>query len=131
LLLGVGMAISLAGVETDTVVLAAVGTLVAGVGFGASALGGFGSLARIAAPDERGELFAVAFVISYLAFSLPAVIAGFASTTVGLRFTAEAYSVAVIVLSVTAVAAQAALARRRAQASVPNAATPCSEGASA
>jgi MFS family permease len=130
-LLGVGMALSLAGVETDTAVLAGVGTVVAGVGFGAAALGGFGALARIAAPDERGELFAVAFVIAYLAFSLPAVIAGFASTTVGLRSTAEAYAVAVIVLSVTAVAAQRVLARRRGQAHAPSRPTPCCEGASA
>jgi MFS family permease len=117
-------------VETDTAVLAGMGTIVAGVGFGASALGGFGSLARIAAPDERGELFAVAFVIAYLAFSLPAVVAGFASTTVGLRSTAEAYAVAVIVLSGTAVAAQRALARRRRPAQVASPPRPCCEGAS-
>ena len=53
---------------------------IAGIGFGASALACFGTLARLAAPEERGELFAVAFVISYLAFSLPAVVAGFAAT---------------------------------------------------
>ena len=60
--------------------LSAAGTLMAGVGFGAAALGTFGTLRRIAEPHERGELFAAAFVISYLAFSIPAVIAGFAGT---------------------------------------------------
>jgi MFS family permease len=102
---------------------------VAGVGFGASALGGFGTLARIAVPDERGELFAVAFVIAYLAFSLPAVVAGFASTTVGLRATAEAYGVAVVLLSLAAVAAQRVLARRRQPASGPAVAQQCCQGA--
>ena len=65
--------------------LAAVGTVVAGVGFGASALACFGTFARLAAPAERGELFSVAYVIAYLAFSIPAVIAGLASTSFGLR----------------------------------------------
>ncbi len=39
---------------------------------------------------------AVALVISYLAFSLPAVLAGFASTSVGLRPTAVVYGLAVV-----------------------------------
>jgi MFS family permease len=129
-LLAAGMALTLAGVETTTASLAGAGTIVAGVGFGAAALGGFGTLARIAVPDERGELFAVAFVIAYLAFSLPAVVAGFASTAVGLRTTAEAYGVAVVLLSLTAIAAQQVLARRRRASSAPVRAQPCSQGAS-
>ena len=48
------------------------GTLIAGVGFGAAALATFGTFARIAEPHERGALFAAAFVISYVAFSVPA-----------------------------------------------------------
>jgi general stress protein CsbA len=92
--------------------VAAAGTVVAGVGFGASALGCFGTLARLAAPAERGELFAVAFVIAYLAFSLPAILAGFASTSVGLHDTAVVYGLGVVVLSLGALAAQAMLARR-------------------
>lgn len=130
ILLAAGMALTLAGVETTSATLAGVGTIVAGIGFGASALGGFGTLARIAVPDERGELFAVAFVIAYLAFSLPAVVAGFASTAVGLRTTAGAYGVAVVVLSLTAVAAQQVLARRRRVSSAPARTQQCSQGAS-
>lgn len=113
-LLAAGMVVTLAGVETETAALALAGTLVAGVGFGAAALGTFGTLARLAAPDERGELFAVALVIAYLAFSLPAVVAGFASTSVGLRPTAVAYSLGVIALGLAALAAQRMLATRRA-----------------
>ncbi len=111
-LLSSGMLLSLVGLESKTVVLAAAGTVVAGVGFGASALGCFGTLARIAGPEERGELFAVAFVISYLAFSLPAVIAGFASTSYGLHDTAIVYGAGVVLLGLAALAAQRRLARR-------------------
>jgi hypothetical protein len=106
LLLAVGTALTLAGVETHAVVLGATGTVVAGVGFGASALGSFGTLARIAGPGERSELLAAALVIAYVAFSLPAVAAGFATTSVGLRPTTMAYGLGVVALSVLALAAQ-------------------------
>ncbi|MEA2224628.1 MAG: hypothetical protein QOH83_3004 [Solirubrobacteraceae bacterium] len=112
-LLAAGTVLTLAGLEAGSAPVAAAGTVVAGVGFGASALGCFGTLARLAAPEERGELFAVAFVIAYLAFSLPAILAGFASTSVGLHDTAVVYGLGVIVLSLAALAAQALLARRR------------------
>jgi MFS family permease len=112
-LLALGTVLTLAGLEAGSAAVAAAGTVVAGVGFGASALGCFGTLARLAAPEERGELFAVAFVIAYLAFSLPAILAGFASTSVGLHDTAVVYGLGVIVLSLAALAAQAMLARRR------------------
>ena len=105
-LLSAGTGLTLAGVEAHAVVLGVVGTVVAGGGFGASGLGTFGTLARIAGPAERSELFAAALVIAYLAFSLPAVAAGFATTSVGLRPTTMVYGVAVIASGVIALLAQ-------------------------
>jgi MFS family permease len=93
-----GTAVTLLGVQLGSIGIAAAGTVVAGVGFGASALGCFGTLARLAAPQERGELFAVVLVISYLAFSLPAVVAGLAATSVGLLATALVYGSVVVAL---------------------------------
>ena len=86
--------------------VATIGTLIAGVGFGASALACFGILARIALPDERGELFAAAYVISYTAFSVPAVAAGFASTSFGLRPTTLVYGVVVVAFGAAALVVQ-------------------------
>ncbi|MET7911683.1 MFS transporter [Streptomyces avermitilis] len=105
-LLLLGTAVGLSGVEANSLTMAAFGTAIAGVGFGGSALASFGTLARIAGPAERGELFAVAFVISYLAFSIPAVVAGFATTNVGLHETSVVYSAAVIAFSALALVAQ-------------------------
>jgi MFS family permease len=107
-LLLAGTAVGLAGVEANSLAMAAVGTVVAGVGFGGSALASFGTLAKIAGPAERGELFAVAFVISYLAFSIPAVVAGFATTHVGLHETSVVYSTAVMAFCALALLAQRA-----------------------
>jgi predicted MFS family arabinose efflux permease len=112
-LLAAGLAVTLVGLIAESVVLAALGTLVAGIGFGASARGTFGTIASIALPAERGGLFAVFYVISYLAFSLPALAAGLASSAVGLRPTAIVYAAAALVLSLLAALAQHRLALRQ------------------
>jgi MFS family permease len=105
-LLTVGSVVSVLGVEFEDVWVAGAGTVLSGIGFGASALAQFGTLAVLAAPHERGELFAVALVIAYIAFSVPAVIAGFAATSAGLHPTALVYGSVVAFLGAVAVAAQ-------------------------
>ena len=109
--LAAGTAVSVAGVQLGGAVLAGAGTVISGVGFGAAALASFGTLSRLAAPHERGELLAVALVIAYAAFSVPAVLAGLASGAVGLHATALAYGAVVVAL------AGAALISRRARSS--------------
>jgi MFS family permease len=113
ILLSAGTALTLVAVEAHDVPLAGLGTVVAGVGFGASALASFGTLARIASPGERSELFAMALVIAYLAFSLPAVAAGLVATSVGLHPTMVAYSSGVVALGLIALAAQGLRSRAR------------------
>jgi MFS family permease len=115
-LLAAGLAVTLVGLLLESAVVAGLGTVVAGVGFGASARGTFGMIARIALPEERGGLFAVFYVISYLAFSLPALAAGFASTSAGLRPTAIVYGAAVLGFSLAAIWAQRRLEARLAAA---------------
>jgi MFS family permease len=110
-LLAGGMALTLAGIEAEVAVLAAAGTVLAGIGFGASALGSFGTLGAVAAPEERGELFAVAFVIAYLAFSIPAVLAGLATTSYGLHPTVVVYGAAVVLLCLAALFLQSRISR--------------------
>ncbi|MDL5159247.1 MFS transporter [Actinomycetospora termitidis] len=112
-LLAVGTAVTLLGMALGSVVVAGLGTVVAGVGFGAAALACFGVFAEIAGPDERGELFAVAYVISYTAFSVPAVVAGIGSGLVGLATAAEVYGAVIVALGVVAVAINVVHARRR------------------
>ncbi|WP_250002387.1 MFS transporter [Actinoplanes sp. M2I2] len=105
-LLTAGAVLSVTGLELGSAVLAAAGTVISGVGFGASSLASFGTLAVLAAPHERGELFAVALVIAYVAFSVPAVIAGVAATSAGLHDTALVYGVVVALLGGAALVAQ-------------------------
>ncbi|HKQ41652.1 MAG TPA: hypothetical protein VJT79_04160, partial [Pseudonocardia sp.] len=93
--------------------LAALGTVVAGVGFGAAGLGAFGTMAALARPNERGAVFALVYVVSYLAFSVPAVAAGVAANVVGLGPTTTVYGGVVAALGLLAVAARLRVRRKR------------------
>ncbi|MCX4681061.1 MFS transporter [Streptomyces sp. NBC_01433] len=101
-LLGLGVLTALAGIMADLVLLAAVGTVVAGVGFGGSVLATFGTFARIARPHERSAVFASANIINYLGNSVPAVLGGIAVTTMGLRTATEIYALAIAAIVSTA-----------------------------
>ncbi len=114
-LLAVGTAATLAAVDGGSAALAAIGTVVAGVGFGAAGLGAFGTMAALAGATERGEVFAMVYVVSYLAFSVPAVLAGVAANVVGLRLTALVYGGVVVVLSLVALVARLRLGSRQTQ----------------
>jgi hypothetical protein len=111
-MLTIGTGTSIVGVEVSNIVLAGVGTVLSGIGFGASALASFGTLALLAAPHERGELFAVALVIAYAAFSVPAVVAGLAAGSVGLHTTVLVYGLVVALLGAAAMVAQRARVQR-------------------
>ncbi|HEY0816575.1 MAG TPA: MFS transporter [Pseudonocardia sp.] len=114
LLLAVGTLATLVGISADLIALAGLGTVIAGIGFGAAALAAFGTLARIAEPHERGALFAAAFVVAYVAFSLPAVIAGFAGTAFGLRITTEVYALVTMAVAIAALVLRLATRNRAA-----------------
>jgi MFS family permease len=114
-LLAAGTAGTLAAVDGRSALLAAIGTIVAGVGFGAAGLGAFGTMAALAGPTERGAVFAMVYVVSYLAFSVPAVLAGVAANLVGLGPTALVYGGVVVALSLLALVARLRLRSRLAQ----------------
>jgi MFS family permease len=101
--LAVGTGLTLAAIAGSSVPLFFIGTVVAGSGFGAAFLGAFRSLAVLAEPSERAELFASVYVVSYLGFSVPAVVAGLAVPHEGLRSVATGYGALVIVLALLAV----------------------------
>jgi predicted MFS family arabinose efflux permease len=108
LLAGVG--ITLLAVTAGSVAVFFAGTAVAGVGFGAGFQGAIRTVLPLAAPHERAGVLSTAYVVSYLALGLPAVIAGFLVVHGGgLVTTAREYGVAVMVL---AALAMLGLARR-------------------
>lgn len=101
-MLAIGTALTLVALALGSYWGFVAAAVIAGVGFGASFLGIMRSITPTAAPHERGELFASVFVISYLAFGVPAVIAGIAAPHIGLAETTFVYGGLVVVLSATA-----------------------------
>jgi hypothetical protein len=74
------------------------GTLVAGGGFGAGFLGSVRATLPLALAHERAGLMATFYVLSYLAFCVPAFIAGAMVQRFGLIATTTGYALCVIAL---------------------------------
>jgi len=118
--LTIGVAITLAGVQYQLVWIMLFGTVVAGLGFGSVFSGALRSVMPWAKVDERAALLSAFYVEGYLAFSLPAVLAGFIAPVVGLTRAADFYGIAVIVLALSSLAATALRKRIGGQAAVPS-----------
>lgn len=97
-----GLVITLTGIALSSSLGLFAGTVVAGTGFGAGFNGSLRSLVVTATAAERGGLMSGFFVLSYLAFSVPAIIAGFAVGTFGLPATALGFGLALLILGITA-----------------------------
>jgi len=110
--LGAGLLVTLAGVHGSSAWVFFLGTLVAGVGFGTAFQGALRSVLPLAAPHERGGLMAAFYVLSYLAFSLPAILAGVLVHHTGLRATTDGYACALLLLVLATLAAGMARPRR-------------------
>ncbi|MGW4135265.1 MFS transporter [Streptomyces mirabilis] len=100
--LAAGTGLTLLALAGPSPLLFFLGTALSGLGFGTSFLGAFRSLAALTGPSQRAELFASAYIVSYLALSVPAVLAGLAVPSLGLRATTTYYGAVVIVLALLA-----------------------------
>jgi hypothetical protein len=97
-----GMAVTFGAIAAAASAAFLAGTAVAGVGFGLAFLGSFRVITALAEPDDRAGLVAAIYIVGYLAFSVPALIAGVATTAFGLHSTALVYSASLAVLAAAA-----------------------------
>ncbi|BEP40097.1 MFS transporter [Variovorax sp. V15] len=111
--IALGLVLLLASLATRSLALFFVGTAVAGIGFGGAFSALVQTLAPMAQSHERGELFAAIFVVSYLAFSLPAMLAGFLVAPLGLLNTAEGYGAVLLLIAAFGTWSQWMVLRRR------------------
>jgi MFS family permease len=103
LVLLAGVVMTLAAIQTASAPAFLAGAAVAGAGFGtAFFLGAYRILTPLARSGQRASLIAALWIVYYLAFSVPVVIAGVATTHVGLHQTAVVYSAALAVLAAAA-----------------------------
>lgn len=106
--LAAGVLLTLIGIEWASSHAAVAGTLIAGAGFGAAFSGSLRSLVPLALPHQRAGLMAGFFVASYLAFSVPPIVAGLFVTSFGLQATAVGYGLAAAGLALIALVANRA-----------------------
>ena len=101
-LLATGVALILGAVHSASLPLFFLATLVAGSGFGAGFLGAVRSVVPLALPHERAGLMSAFYVLSYLAFCLPSLLAGNLTRSFGLIATTDGYGVVLIILALGA-----------------------------
>jgi hypothetical protein len=115
-----GVVMTLAAIETALAAAFLAGNAVAGAGVGTGFFAGaYRVLTAMATPGQRAGLVAAIRVVFYLAFSVPVVAAGVATTHFGLHRTAVVYSAALAVLA--AAAAGSLIIRRRSRPGSPSA----------
>jgi MFS family permease len=94
----------LIAVHTASLPLFFVGTLITGSGFGSGFLGALRSIMPLALPHERAGLMSAFYVLSYLAFSLPSLLAGNLTRLYGLIPTTNGFGAVLILMAVGALA---------------------------
>ena len=103
--LSLGVLVSLLGIWEHSVGVLFAGSVIAGFGFGASFAGSLSTLLPTAEAHQRAGLLAAFYVLSYLAFSLPALAAGVAVPYAGLDVVAYVYGAVVILLAIVSMIA--------------------------
>ncbi|HEX8593130.1 MAG TPA: MFS transporter [Pseudomonas sp.] len=101
--LALGVAVILAAVNAGWLWLFFVATVIAGIGFGSSFLAALRLLLPLAHSHERAGLMSAFYVLSYLAFCVPALAAGFCARRFGLIPTTNVYGAVLIALALMAV----------------------------
>jgi MFS family permease len=113
IILGAGLVVAVAAIALSSPLLFFTATALTGVGFGPAWLGVLRTLVALAAPTARAALLAAVFVVAYLALAVPAVLAGFLATRIGLHDAALWYGAGLVVLTFAGVLSTWVVIRRR------------------
>lgn len=101
-----GATVIVTGVVAGVLPLLWVGGFIGGIGFGASFSGAVRAISPQIEAHQRAGVFAAIFLVAYLSFGVPAIIAGILSSTIGLLGTVIGYGVVIVLAAGTGLAAQ-------------------------
>ncbi|HEY2167713.1 MAG TPA: MFS transporter [Jatrophihabitantaceae bacterium] len=110
-LLSLGTVLLVIALATSSLSVFVAGAVLAGAGFGPAFLGSFRAVSQLAAPHERAALISAIYVVSYLAFSIPALVAGLVIAHLGLRGPALVYAAIVALVALGTRAYESAQSR--------------------
>ncbi|MEU9945403.1 MFS transporter [Streptomyces lavendulae] len=96
-----GALLTLAAPHLHSLLALFAGTALAGAGFGGVTQGALRLLLRPAAPGERAGTLATYYALSYLAMSIPVVLAGLLTNLYGLQTSVALYGATVVALTLT------------------------------
>ena len=102
LILGVAAIAAAVALEIRWLFFAA--SVIGGIGFGAGFQGGLRSVLELLPPLQRGGTLSSLYLVSYMAFGVPPLVAGLLIPTLGLQNVVNGYAALVIVLSLVALA---------------------------
>ena len=108
-----GVAVTLLGVFSQEVLLMLAGTLIAGYGFGTCFFAATRMIMPLAGPTERAGLLSAFLLLSYLAFSLPVILLGLLTPSLGLVTASYLFGGIVILLSLASLVATIVVERRK------------------
>jgi MFS family permease len=100
--IAVGALLFVFALAWSSVALFVLASIVGGGGFGTGYLGSIRSVSQLAELRERAGLISAVYVVSYLAFSIPALVAGVLATHIGLRHTSFGYGCLVALIAFSA-----------------------------
>ncbi|MEO8908352.1 MAG: MFS transporter, partial [Microbacteriaceae bacterium] len=112
-----GAALIAGSLLLESFTLFGIGTVVAGVGFGMAFSGEMRLIAPLAEAHQRGEMFAAIYVVCYLSFGVPAIIAGAVVGGFGFVPTTISYTLIIVASAAIGTAAHLSRAQRLTQAS--------------
>jgi MFS family permease len=96
--LTLGVVVTIAAMLISALPIYVVGSGIAGLGFGAAFRFAVHTLGEASPEDQRGQVFATMYIVSYVAFSVPALVGGLAVGLLGLEPTVVAYAALDVVL---------------------------------
>ncbi|MFC6154505.1 MFS transporter [Nocardioides yefusunii] len=96
----VGVALMVVAVSTASFALFCVASVVGGVGFGGGFQGGVKVLMAVTVPSERGGTLSLLYLVAYVAFGLPTLVAGLAVPALGLGPVVDCYAALIALLAV-------------------------------
>jgi MFS family permease len=107
----VGTCLFLVALGSSSIAVFLAAALLAGGGFGSAFLGALRSVSQLAEPHERASLLSAVYLVSYVAFSVPAMVGGLITTHIGLLNTSFGYGGFVALVAAGALAFERLSAR--------------------
>jgi MFS family permease len=110
-----GIMLFIASITATSLPLLWIGAVVGGAGLGGAFTGTIRSLVPLVEAQERAGLFSAIYLVSYLTFGIPVIVAGLFLSTIGVTAIALTFGAVTVVAAAAGVVTQLATARRTAR----------------